>query len=92
MDQVVELVRVKFEELVKALDQERLGRAAERLGAAKQPDPGEDNRGLRMEGDLDLDPQQYKQELEKRLLARRDELMAEFEAQAAAAKKAKLGP
>jgi hypothetical protein len=48
--------------------------------------------GLRKEGDLDLGPQQYRQELEKRLAARRDELMAEFEAQAAAAKKAKLGP
>ena len=98
MDQVVELVRVKFEELVKALDQERLGRAAERLGAAKHPDPGEDHRmdgldqGLRKEGYLDLGPQQSSQELDKRLLARRDELMAEFEAQAAAAKKAKLGP
>ena len=84
--------------LLKALDQERLGRAAERLAAAKQPDPGVDHKmdgpgdGLRKEGGQDMDPQQYKQELEMRLLARRDELMAEFEAQAAAAKKAKLGP
>ena len=97
LDQVVELVRGKFEELVKALDQERLGRAAERLAAAKQPDPGVDHTadgqddGLRKDGDLNMDPQQHKQELEKRLLARRDELTAEFEAQAAAAKKAKLG-
>ena len=74
-------------------------RAAEKLAAARsakaggadQKMAGQDD-GLCKDGDHDMDPQQYRQELEKRLVARRDELMAEFEAQAAAAKKAKLGP
>ena len=39
-----------------------------------------------------MEPQQYRQELERRLLVRREEPVAEFEAEAAAAKKAKLGP
>ena len=98
MDQVVDLVCGKFEELAKALDKEKQDRAAEKIAAANaakasgaeqgKPPP---NDGLHA-ADFNMDPQQLRHELDKRLEARKAELLAEFAANAAAAKKAKTAP
>ena len=98
MDQVVDLVRGKFEELAKALDKEKQDRAAEKVAAANAAKASGTEQGkppskdLLHAADFDMDPQQFRHELDKMMEARRAELLAEFEASAAAAKKAKTGP